>query len=284
MGFLFPIVAAFLQASSVTLDKFVLSLHRIDFRAYTVISFPLSFLVNLALFFIFRPSIPDTGLEGYYGWLLLGSIAIGFFINILFYRALDHDKLGEIETLSLLNAIPVIIISGILFADERNFTMLILALVASGAIIWSHWERHHIKIAHNTLPYLIFSLSLAPVSAAISKELLAIWNPIMLELLRTGVLAASFLFIFRNAITRVSGQALRLLIITNILTTVAWILFYFGYQRLGIVHTLLLFSLQPFLVYMSSIFILKESPSWKRTVGFAIVLVSIGIAELVRMN
>ncbi|TSC79274.1 MAG: hypothetical protein G01um101429_509 [Parcubacteria group bacterium Gr01-1014_29] len=200
-------------------------------------------------------------------------------MNILFYRALDHDKLGEIETLGLLNTVPIIIVSGMIFTDERNFTVLVPALVASAAIVWSHWERHHIKIARDTLPYLICSLIIAPVSAVISKELLTVWNPIALEMVRTGALAAAFIFVFRDAIAKVPAHALRLLILTNILTTVAWVLFYFGYQRLGIVHTLLLFSLQPFLVYMSSVFILKEHPSWKRTVGFVIVLVSIGVAE-----
>ena len=277
---LFPIAAALLQTVSFTLDKVVLSVKRVDFRTYTGVSFPLSFAVNVVLFFIFRPLFPEKWFEGYYGLLLLGGIGIGFLTNILFYRALDHDKLGEIETLSLLNTIPVIIVSGILFTDERNFAILIPALVASAAIVWSHWERHHIKIARDTLPYLCWSLTIAPVSAAISKELLTVWNPIALEMVRTGALATMFLFVFRDAITKIPVRALRLLIFTNILTTVAWILFFFGYQQLGIVHTLLLFSLQPFLVYLSSIFILKERPSWKRTVGFVIVLISIGIAEL----
>ena len=277
---LFPIAAAVLQAVSFTLDKVVLSVKKVDFRTYTGVSFPLSFLVNLILFFFFRPLFPPNGFMGYYGLLLLASIVIGFLINILFYRALDHDKLSEIETLDLLRVFPVIIISSMVFADERNFGILIPALVASAAIVWSHWERHHIKIARDTLPYFIFSLALAPVSAGISKELLTVWNPVALEMVRTGALAATFLFVFRDAITKIPVKALHLLLITNIFTTIAWVLFYVGYQWLGIVHTLLLFSLQPFLVYMSSIFILKERSSWKRTVGFVIVLVSIGVAEL----
>lgn len=283
MSFLFPLIAAVLQAVSFTLDKVILSLKRINFRTYTGVSFPLSFLVNVVLFFVFRPLFPPNWFIGYYGWLLLTWIVIGFLINILFYRALDHDKLGEIETLSLLNSIPVIIVSGILFADERNFAIFIPALVASVAVVWSHWERHHVKIARDTLPYLCWSLTIAPISAIISKELLAVWNPIALEMVRTGALAALFLFMFRDAITSVPAKALRLLLLTNFLTTVAWVLFFFGYQRLGIVHTLLLFSLQPFLVYMASIFVLKERPSWKRSAAFVIVLVSIGAAEWINL-
>lgn len=281
---LFPIIAAFLQATSITLDKFILSLGRVNFRTYTGVSFPLSFLVNLVLFFLFRPLLPDNWFGGYYGWLLFASIIMGVLTNILFYRALDYDKLGEIETLGLLNMFPVIMFSSIFFADEQNFTIIVPAFIASGAIVWSHWERHHFTIAKATLPFFVWSLTIAPISAALSKELLDIWNPIALEAIRTGALAALFLFIFRDAITHVPTHALRLLIVTNILTTCAWVLFYFGYQRLGIIHTLLLFSLQPFLVYIASIFLLKERPSWRRSVAFAIVLVSIGIAEWLNIS
>ena len=279
MSFLFPIVAAILQTVSFTLDKIVLSVKQVGFQTYIGVSFPFSFFVNLALFFIFHPLFPEGWFEGYYGLLLLGGIGISFLTNILFYRALDHDKLGEIETLSLLNAVLVIIVSGIVFADERNFSIMVPAFIASVAVVWSHWERHHTKIARDTLPYVCWALVMAPISALISKELLVVWNPIALEMARTGILAALFLFIFRDAITKVPPRALRLLIVTNVLTTVAIVLFYFGYQRLGIVHTLLLFSLQPFLVYLASIFILKERPSWKRSLAFVIVLASIGIAE-----
>ena len=186
------------------------------------------------------------------------------------------------QILDLLRVLPVIIFSGLVFADERQPAILVPALVATMAVVWSHWERHHFAIARSTLPFFIWSLSIAPVSAAIAKILLQTWNPISLHLVIGGVLAVLFIFAFQKHIMAASPQAIRYLIVTNILTTTAWILFYFGYQQLGIVHTLLLFSLQPFLVYLASIFILKERPSWKRTIAFAVVLVSIGIAEWMR--
>ncbi|MEK7173855.1 MAG: DMT family transporter [Patescibacteria group bacterium] len=278
----FPIIAAVLQAASFTLDKVILSLRRVDFRTYTSVSFPLSFLVTLCIFLIFKPPFDINLLFGFSGFLLFISIAGSFVTNILFYRALDHDKLGEMQILDLLRALPVIIFSGLVFADERQSAILVPALVATMAVVWSHWERHHFAIARSTLPFFIWSLSIAPVSAAIAKILLQTWNPISLHLVIGGVLAVLFIFAFQKHIMAASPQAIHYLIVTNILTTTAWILFYFGYQQLGIVHTLLLFSLQPFLVYLASIFILKERPSWKRTIAFAVVLVSIGIAEWMR--
>lgn len=277
--FLFPIIAAVLQATSFTLDKVILSLRHIDFRTYTSISFPFTFLVTLTVFLIFRPPFDSDLLWGYPGFLLFISVAGSFITNILFYRALDRDKLGEIEILDLLRAIPVIVFSSVIFTDERQSAILFPALVASTAVIWSHWEQHHFKIARATLPFFLWSLAIAPVSAVIAKILLQIWNPISLQLVMNGILAALFILLFRKHMMNANPKALRFLLITNILTTTAWILFYFGYQKLGIIHTLLLFSLQPFLVYLTSIFILKERPSWKRNTAFVIVLISIGVAE-----
>ena len=277
-----PIIAAILQAASFTLDKVILSLRHVSFRTYISISFPLSFLVTLCVFLVFRPPFNTSLLWGFPGFLLFISITGSFITNILFYRALDHDKLGEIEILDLLRAIPVIVFSSVIFTDERQPAILLPALIASAAVIWSHWEHHHLKIARQTLPFFLWSLAIAPVSAAIAKTLLQIWNPISLQLVINGILALLFILMFQKYMTEASPKAFRFLLITNVLTTTAWILFYFGYQRLGIVHTLLLFSLQPFLVYLASIFILKERPSWKRNVAFVIVLISIGIAELMQ--
>src|SRR3989344_2719277 len=158
MNFLFPTLAAILQAGSYTLDKVVLSVRRVSFKPYTGVSFPLIFLITLIIFLIFRPPLSFALLAGNLWWLLLLSIGISVVNNLIFYRALDSDHLGEMQTLDLLQNIPIIIFSSIVFADERNFTVIIPALIASSAVIWSHWERHHFKIAKYSLSFLIWSL------------------------------------------------------------------------------------------------------------------------------
>jgi len=121
MNFLFPILAAILQAGSFTLDKVVLSIRRVNFKTYTGVSFPLIFLITLVIFFIFRPPLSLDLLAGNLRWLLLISVGMTIVTNLIFYRALDDDKLGEIQTLDLLHSIPIIIFASVFFADERNF-------------------------------------------------------------------------------------------------------------------------------------------------------------------
>ena len=281
MNLLFPVLAAVLQAGSFTLDKVILSIRRVSFKTYTGVSFPLIFLITLVIFLIFRPPLSFGLLAGNLWLVFLVSISLSIITNLVFYRALDADKLGEIQTFDLLHSFPIIIFSSIIFTDERNFTVIIPALFASLAIIWSHWERHHFKIAKYTLPFLIWSLSAAPVGAVMSKILLASWNPISLELVRSGTMALVLGPLFFKYAIKIPSKAFSILLITNILTSVAWILFYFSYQRLGIVFTILIFSLQPLLVYFSSVFFLKEKLQWKKAVAFVIVLVSIATAQII---
>jgi len=280
MNFIFPILAAVLQASSFTLDKVILSMRRISFKTYIGISFPLSFLIILIIYLIFRTPFSWELLSNKLSLLILISSAMSIVSNLLYYRALDSDRLGELETLGLLAGVPVILFSGLVFADERNFFILVPALISSAAVVWSHWEQRHFQIAKKTKPFFIWILLSAPIGASISKLLLESWNPVSLELIRTGIIGAFFLYLFNKNAEKVSLKAFVFLFFTNILTTVAWLLFYFSYQRSGIVYTALLFSIHPLLVYLSAIFFLKEKFNHKKIIAFVIVLISIAIAQL----
>lgn len=281
MNVLFPILAAVLQAGSFTLDKVVLGVRHVSHRTYVVVSFPLIFLTALAIYFVVQPPLSWALLGGRLGWLLFVSIVLTVFSNFIFYRALEDDRLTELETIGLLDRIPVILVAGVLFADERQFALMVPALVAAAAVAWSHWERR-LRLAPNTWPFLSWALLAAPVGAAVSKELLTAWNPISLELVRSAVVAAIFVPLYRRSAAQLTGKAIWLLVATNILTSIAWIFYYFSYQRSGIVYTVLLFSLQPLLVYGAAVLLLKEQFQPKKFVAFLVVLGSIAAAQLMR--
>lgn len=281
MNFLFPFLAVILQASSLTLDKTILLFRRIGYKTYIGVSFPLIFVVDLVAFLIFRPPLSLELFYGSIGWFVLFSIIITIIHNIFFYRALKNDTLGEIQTLDLLKVIPTIFLISFIFSDERNLFIIIPALTASLATIWSHWEHHHFKIAKKTWPFLIWVLLAAPVDAALSKVILTTWNPISLELISSGVVALILGIVFYRQIQKVTLKVFYYLVATNILTSIAWIMFYFSYRRLGIIYTVLIISLQPLLVYFASIFILKERIQSKKVIAFAVVLISIVVARVI---
>jgi drug/metabolite transporter (DMT)-like permease len=178
MSALLPILAAFLQASSITLDKVALSVKRVDFGNYIGVSFPLIFVINLIIFGIFRPEFSTAFLSGNLLLWLGISVFISVCTNVLYYRALDQDKLTEMEIISLMTGVPIILTAGIIFTDERNVYILIPALIASVAVVWAHWKHGKMLLKKNTRPFLIWTMILAPLGAVASKILLEHWNPI----------------------------------------------------------------------------------------------------------
>jgi uncharacterized membrane protein len=98
---LLAIIAAILQASSFTLDKVILSIRRVNYKTYTGLSFPLVFAITLVIFFLVRPPFSSHLFSGTLLWLLPVSPGLAIITNLIYYRALDHDNLGEIQTLDL---------------------------------------------------------------------------------------------------------------------------------------------------------------------------------------
>ncbi|MEI7890446.1 MAG: EamA family transporter [bacterium] len=282
MSFLIPFFAAFLQAGSLTLDKVVLSMKHVTYKTYNAISFPFMFLITLIIFAIFRPPLMPIVFSGGLLLLFVGSIFITISSNLILYRALDGDNLGEIQTMQLLQSLPIILFASLVFSDERNFYVLAPAVIATLAVAWSHFEKHHFIIRKKTLTFLTWSLIAAPVGTVIIKILLESWNPIAMQLFRSGVIVCILMPFFFRKNLKCSLKVFSFLMLTNILTTVAWILYYFSYQRFGIAYTVLIFSMQPLLVYFASILFLKERPQFKKIVAFVIVLVSIGVAQFLK--
>src|SRR3989344_1111091 len=281
MPLIYPIAAAVLQAASQTIDKLTLNIRRVTYKTYDVISFPLIFIFNLIIFLIFKPELSFSQFSYFIIALLLVSIFIGIITNIIYYRALKKDKLSEMQTIGLLSRVPLIIFAGIFFIEERNYLTMILASLAALSLVWSHWEKHHFHVAKQTWPFLIWTLAVAPFTGIIAKKLLETFNPISLQLMVSGAEALIFISLFHASIKSTPKKAIPFLLATNLLTTIAWILYFFSFQISGIVFTVMIFSLQPLLVYFASIIYLKEKPHKKKIIAFIIILAAIALSQAI---
>lgn len=280
MNVLIPIIAAVVHATSLTFDKVILSVHDVDYRAYLRFGYPMYFIAMVGLFLLFSPPLPLKLFQGELLVLFLASAAVMLVWAITYYRALDNDGLGEVQTLDLLHYIPVVLVSAVLFADERNMLVIVAALIAAGAVFWSHWEHHRVAIARRTLTFVAWAALAAPLEAALAKTLLLHWHPVAFGTVRAGVIALAIFLLFSKHAQRMPAQAIRLSFIPAALSAVAITLYFYSFQRLGIVHTVLLFSIQPLLVYVAAVVFLKEQFHWKKAVAFVIVLAAITAAQI----
>ena len=282
MNFLFPALAAVLQSASYAFDKATLSLKRVSYPTYLTISFPLMAFGNFIAYLLFATAIPPELFEGKLFWMLAVTVLISAGSNVSFYKALDSDNLSEVETLDLFFNLPVIIFSSLLFADERNLYILIPALISSVAIIWSHWQKGRFRMKKKTLYYFLWIVLVAPFGAILTKILLQSWNAISLELVRNGSIAAIFGVAFYQIEKKkinLNTKTLVMLLITNFLSSIAYIFYNFSYQRSGIVYTFLIFSLTPLLVYFAAVVFLKEKFHLKKFVAFLIIFCAILFAQ-----
>jgi len=279
MNIFLPIVSSILQAGAFTLDKVTLSLRNVTYRTYIGVGFPIYWVVVLVIFLIVRPPFfPVVDVAS----LLLLVVAIVYNLgnNIIYYRALDRDGLGELQTIDLFRNLPIIIFTSVVFADERNAAVILAAVVASCAIIWSHWNKNHFSMRKSTRLFLIWCVVAAPIGTALSKILLRTWNPISLWLVMDAIITLIAVAMYRREFKKTTPSVFCLLTLIGILSATGWILYGYSYQQLGVVYTTLVFSLHPMLVYLASIFFLKEKPHWKKSVAFAIVLASIAAAQI----
>lgn len=278
-----PVIAALLQASSFTLDKAVLNLKRVNWRRYLTVSFPLMGVLMAAAFFIRRPPVTLSLLTPTLLALLAGLILEIVITNILFYRALQHDNLTELRLWGLALKIPMILGIAYLFTDERNWATILLALVASVAVVWSHLDHARLRIHRHTAPYILWSLITYPLAIAGAKIALRSLDPIALETFRFIPVALIMFLLFHNSMKRPIGSvSWTFLLATNVLTTASGILLLYGYHSLGVIYTGLLFTLEPMLVYVFALVILGERFERKKFIGFVVVLLSIGAAQLLR--
>ena len=145
-----PIIGAFLEATGMTIEKKVLKKHQINIRNYTVYGFLAIVLVMLPFIYFFWQIQPEAYLTKnllIFIFVILASIAA----NLFTFYALKRENLSEIEPIKLMQPLFTILIAFIfsffflIYQAERNFSILILALIASISLVSSHIEKNHLK-------------------------------------------------------------------------------------------------------------------------------------------
>lgn len=280
MNLLLPLAAMILQTASAVTDKVILSKRKLSYETYIAYSFPMLFLVNAILLAIFNPSFGPSLFTQSTLLLLAADIVIIVGANVLYYKLLRKESLSETNTIGLLSNVPSIFIVGLFFASERSPLILILALISVGILVAAHHNKGRFVITRRELTYAVWTLTILPFGAAISKQLLLNWSPIFLEFIRTGLVMAVMLFLYARYLRAVGLKTMVLLITTNVVSAIGWIYYYFSYQYSGVVFTILVLSLQPLLVYFASVFLLKEKFEVKKFVAFCVIVASIIIAQI----
>jgi drug/metabolite transporter (DMT)-like permease len=281
-----PILGALLEATGMILEKKVMKKKSMNYKNYTVYGF---FAIVVAmipfLFFFWRVSPEALQLNNLL--VMLGVILSAFFANLFIFYSLKRESLCELEPIRLMQPLFTILFAFILsfffaaYSDEKNTSILILALIASITLIVTHFKKDHLNFDKYILAALAGSILFA-VELVLSKIILpyySSWSFYFLRCLFILMIAAA---VFRPSFKKVDKQTHYFAWIIGFIWIFYRIILYWGYESFGIIFTTILLILTPVFIFIFARIFLKEKINFKQMVSAIIILLCVATAVLLK--
>ncbi len=266
------------EAAATIIEKNILRKRKIGFLEYDVYGFLAITLMMIPLLFFFW-GVSAQALELKNILILLFVVVCSAAANLLTFYALKWEKVTEIEPLRLFQPLFVIIIAFILYSSERQSPapVLIAALVASLALVFSHIRKHHFQLNKYLIAALLGSLFFA-IELAVSKSILGYYSYLSFYFIRcASVFAISFIAL-RPSPKSIDKKSWLMMAVASAIWIGYRMLLYSGYQTYGIIFTTLLFILAPVFIYLLAALFLKEKLDWRNILATIIIIACIAYA------
>ena len=216
-------------------------------------------------------TIRPEATQSHYLWLLLALAFLAANYNLLFYFGLKYEKVSEIEPFLLFNPVVAILIASLFFPSERSWHVYLATVIASLALAWSHLDHQHFRLSRPLLAILGFAL-LHGLEAVIIKELLAVYSPLALYLVRCITTALFLWVVEKGKIKKITLQQIPFFILIAVGAVITSVLIYTAYHGVGISLTMAVLFLSPILVFLLSVLYLREKLQWKNIVSSVVIV------------
>jgi drug/metabolite transporter (DMT)-like permease len=273
-----PIIGSVLEAAGSSFEKSLMKRKDINYKNYTVYGFLGIVLVMLPfIFFFWKVDNDARTLKNLL--LFFFVIIISSFANLLTYYSLKRKNLSVLEPVRLMQPLLTILLAFIFFSSERKFSLFILAIVASLALIAAHVKKHHFCFDKYMTAALAGSLFFA-IELVASKPILEFYNPFTFYFLRCLMIFIITLVIIRPK-TIIKNNSKWIILLISIIWVFYRIILYYGYEMYGIVFTTILFILTPVFVYIFAGIFLKEKITLKQIISSIVIVVCVVIAMMI---
>jgi drug/metabolite transporter (DMT)-like permease len=280
---------ALLEGIGTILEKKTLRIKGVSYQNYITIGFLLIVLASIPVFLVLSSFFPQI-----FNWRIASEafqlkniliftsvIIISVIANMFVYYAMKWEKITELEPIKLSQALFVIILAFIFYAAERQtISVIIPALIASLALIFSHFKRHHVQFNKYAMAAIAGSFFFA-LELVISRVLLDFYSPLTFYLLRCFFIFLIALIIFNKQIKNVNKTAWTYITITGFIWVIYRSILYYSYTLKGIIFTTLLFLLAPIFIYLFSYKYLNEKPNWRNIIASIIILLCVLYATFI---
>jgi len=277
-----PIIGAALEGVGMVIEKKILRKPKVNYKNYTVYGFLALVLIMLPLIFFFWKIDPQA-YKPINLLIFLSIILFSIIANLLIFYSLKRETLTEIEPIRLMQPLFTIVLAfafsfifdGI-YNNEQNFTVLILALIASIALIASHVKKHHIVYNKYIIAALLGSLFFA-IELVISKAILSYYSSLTFYFLRCLSVFLIALIIFRPK-ERLENKTKLMMLLGGAIWVGYRLILYWGYLALGIVFTTILFILGPVFIFVLARIFLKEKITLRHIIASIIIIACVVVA------
>ncbi|MDD3481216.1 MAG: DMT family transporter [Patescibacteria group bacterium] len=273
-------LAALGNVADVVQGKYILSKERMPFKAYVTLQNFFIFIVMIVMFY-FWGEIDFAAIDTWHYFVLGIIVIIAFAYNYLFAYAMKKGKVCDVEPIAMTYPLLTMILVVTFYPDERNWMILIPALVAGTALAYSRIERHHLKINKYSLAIMGFAILIA-IEQNLAKYMLEVFSPVAFYTIRIGFMSTLFLLFVRPSLKKVDLKLSGHVFLNGTIIAIEYVLSYIAIKEIGLVTTSLIMLLAPVLILIISNFLFEEKTTLKKAIADAVILICIATAILIK--
>jgi len=268
------------------LEKKVMKKKNMNYKNYTVYGF-FAIVIAMIPFLLFFWRVSPEALQLKNLLVMAGVVLSALFANMFIFYSLKRESLCELEPIRLMQPLFTILFAFILsffltaYSDERNTSILILALIASITLIVTHFKKDHLNFDKYILAALVGSI-LFSVELVLSKIILQYYSSWSLYFIRCLLILIIAAAVFRPNFKKIDKQTHYFTWIIAFIWIFYRMILYWGYESFGIIFTTILLILTPVFIFVLARIFLKEKITFKQIVSTIIIILCVAAAILIK--
>lgn len=278
MAYYLPILGALTLAAGTIFERLVLRNRKIDIKLYQVASF-FAIILSLIPFLYFFWRLDAAALQIKNIIIFFSVVFFAVIANLLVFYSMKWEKVSNLEPARVLEPLFVILLALVfsLFAKglyDQNSRVVIPAIVAALALIFSHAQKHHLRFNKYFIAAILGSFFFA-LELVISRLVLDFYSPISFYFLRSSAIFLISLALFKPNFKKLNTKIKWEIFITGVIWMIYRVIIYYGFVKIGVIFTTLLIMLGPIFIYIFAHFFLKEKIGWRNFVAAIIIVASV---------
>lgn len=282
--FYFPILGAVALATGIVLQKTILKKRKINIKLFQSAEFLAITLALLPFIYFFWKIDSQAFLTKN---LLIFSAIIIFSIaaNLFTYYSMKWEKVSNLEPAKMLEPLFVILLA-ILFSYlvsetlfERNLKVIIPALIAGAALIFSHIRKHHLDFNKYFIAAILGSFFFA-LELVLTRLILDFYSPTTFYFLRCSTIFLISFLAFKPKFSKLNKKIKLEILGLGFIWAFFRVIIYYGYLELGVIFTTLMVMLGPIFIYLFAWKFLKEKLDKRNIIASIIIITSVLYAIL----